>query len=150
MASTRIGDVVDHVRQVTAAAVGEGWQVLDGPLIGELMDKAVVVGFTESVDRPGYTTAREQMDGYGRPSYREDFTVRCLLTIASGDTDLAPLRDQATTALAAIEDALRAQHVAAGVWNRAGLTGDTQWIPLQDPNGAAMNVIYTVEGTCLL
>ncbi|MHB1063533.1 MAG: hypothetical protein ACYC1Z_03405 [Georgenia sp.] len=148
MPVTRIPAVVDLLRQVAVDATG--LQVIDGPHVGELMDEAIVIGFTDSVDRPGYSTTWERQPGFGAPSLRENFTVRCLLTVASGSIDMAVLRARCGEELAKFDAALRDRHVADGVWDMAGLSGEAEWLPLQAPDGASMTVVFTVEGACLL
>lgn len=147
MATTRIPQVVAKLAEIYAAT---GLQVVDGPHLGELMDEAIVIGFTQSVDQAGYSTDVERLDGFGAPRYRENFEVVSLITVASGETDVAALRNRCGDVLGQIDLAVRDAVVVAGVWDRAGVTGATQWIPLQDQQGAAMNVIFSVAGSCLL
>ena len=148
MAATRMPAIVDRLGAIMKEATG--LQIIDGPHIGELMDEAIVIGFTESADRPGYQSTITRQPGYGAPSLLEEFTVRCLLTIASGDTDIAALRNACGGHLNDLAVALAVEHVAEDVWERAALGGDAEWLPLQGQDGAAMSVIFTVEGACLL
>lgn len=148
MELTRVGLVVDAL--IVACKTATGLQVTDGPIIGELMYEALVVGFTDSPDRPGYELDVSRQDGMGRPRLRENFTVRCLLTLTSGTTDPKPLRDRAVAYLGLIDDALRDEHVSTGVWDRAALTGRFEWIPVQHEGGATVNVLFEVAGSSLL
>lgn len=143
-----VGRLVTEARTATDLE-----QVLDGPHLGEVMSDCLVLGFTDSADRPGYESTITRQDGTGRPRLVEEFIVRCLVSIASGDTDEAAvsrLRARCGDVLAAIDTHLRGLGPVPGVWDRAALTGDTEWIPLQDQDGAAMNVLFTIEGAALL
>lgn len=147
-ATTRIADVVDAL----VALIGEaapGLQVADGPVIGEVLAEAICVGFTEGADRPAYDTETRRADGMGRRNV-EDWSVRCFLTISSGDMEMKPLRDRAAEILGAIDDALRARNVDAGAWDRAGLAGAADWVPVITPQGGLCNVFFTIAGTSLL
>lgn len=147
---TRMPEVVDAL--IDAVETATGLQITDGPHIGHLMDAAVVVGLTEGPESPGYRTDLEQLEGVGRRArYRENWTVHCLLTLATGGTDMAALRTQAGTYLAQIVEALRVQ--PAGLsrpWDTIPRVARTQWAPIQAESGAIVNVVFDVDGTCLL
>lgn len=145
---TRIHLVVDKLLEISGDATG--LQVLDGPHVGEVMLEAIVVGFTDGPDRPGYSVDVARQDGLGRPRLREDFTVRMLMTVTSGDIDMAALRTRAATLVGQLDTALRDDDVVAGVWERAALGGEMQWIPIQHTQGATCNVLFEVVGSSLL
>lgn len=152
MALSRMPSVVDRL-VAEARTATDVEQVLDGPHLGFLMSDVLVLGFTESADRSGYESRVSRQEGYGRPRLVEDFVVRCLVTTATGDTDeqaVARLRARCGEVLAALDEHLRDLGPVQGLWERVALTGDTDWIPLQDDSGAAMNVLFTIEGTALL
>ena len=145
---TRIAQVIDTL--LALCATSTGLQVTDGPHLGELMDEAICLGFTDGPERPGYAVAVRRQEGMGRPRLAEDFTVRSLLTISSGDTDMSALRGRAADLLGQIDTALRDDVVHGGAWDRAALGGEMEWIPIQHSAGATVNVFFTVEGTSLL
>jgi len=148
---TRMPEVIDALLTIIEEATK--LQVTDGPHLGELMDAAVVVGLTDGPETPGYRTDLEPLDGSGRRArYRESWTVHCLLTLVSGDTAMASLRAEAGGHLAAILEALRYQPAdgARPPWDTIPRIARTQWAPIQDQNGAAVNVVFDVVGTCLL
>ena len=145
---TRIHAVVDKLIDISGEATG--LQVLDGPHVGEVMLEALCVGFTDGPDRPGYTVDVSRQQGMGRPRLQEDFTVRVLMTITSGDTDMATLRSRAAALIGQLDTALRDDVVVDGVWDRAVVGGAMDWIPIQHEQGATCNVIFTVEGSGLL
>ena len=151
MTVTRIDVVLDAILLVLRDAVPD-LAVADGPEIGLPMDRALCVGFTDGPERPGYSTTWVRQDGYGqRP--REDFTVHCFLTLGTGDTDrevLKRLRSQAAGYLQQMDAALRAVRGRTAVWERAGLGGETEWMPAILDNGAICNVFFDVVGTSVL
>lgn len=143
-----VGRLVEEAREATDVE-----QVFDGPHLGQLMSDVLVLGFTESADRPGYESRVTRQEGAGRPRLIEAFVVRCLVSTASGDTDeaaVANLRNRCGKVLADLDEHLRDLGPVTGLWSHVALTGDTEWIPLQDQDGAAMNVIFTIEGAALL
>lgn len=146
---TRIGVVVDRLVAI-AKTLGEDLQVVDGPYIGELDPRVFVIGLMESPERPGYSTSVRRQEGMGRPRLVEDFEVRCLLSIASGDIDMEAVRNECVQILTNLDVALRDDHHQADVWDRVLFGPRTDWVPLQTPNGAVCNVLFTVEGTSLL
>lgn len=142
---TRIAAVVDKLVEIHEEHGGLA-QVLDGPHIGELMDEAYVIGLTEGPERPGYEVEAVSMPGMGRARYTEEVTVRCLLTLTSGTTQMKALRARAATLLTTLAAALADQTVVAGVWSRAAFGREFEWIPIQHEQGATINVIYSI--TC--
>lgn len=147
-AVTRIADVLDALIGLIETAAPD-LQVADGPVIGETLAEAICVGFTEGQDRPGYDTTYRRQDGMGRRLV-EDWSVRCFLTIASGDSEMRPLRQRAAAILGAIDAALRAQSNRPDAWDRALLSGTADWVPVITPQGGLCNVFFSVEGTSLL
>lgn len=145
---TRIADVVDALIDLIGTAAPE-LQVADGPVIGETLAEAICVGFTESQDSPGYDTTYRKADGMGRRLV-EDWSVRCFLTIASGDVEMRPLRRRAAAILGTIDGALRDQAYRPDAWDRALLSGTADWVPVITPQGGLCNVFFAVEGTSLL
>lgn len=148
-AVTRINDVVDTLVDVIQTAAPE-LQVADGPVIAELLSEAICVGFSDGVDRPGYSTDYTRQEGLGRVRYQEDWSVRCFLTVSSGDTAMKPLRDRAAAILGAIAAALADKTRAPEAWDRAALSGAADWVPVIDAQGGLCNVFFTVEGSSLL
>ncbi len=152
MPLSRMPQIVD--RLVTEAREATDLeQVLDGPHLGEVMADCLVIGFTESADRAGYESTVARQDGSGRPRLVEEFVIRCLVTTATGDTDEAAvrrLRTRCGDVLAALDTHFRDLGPVQNLWQQVALTGETEWIPLQDQDGAAMNVLFTIEGTALL
>jgi hypothetical protein len=127
-----------------------GVQVTDGPYLGELADEAMCVGLTEGPERPGYTTTINRQPGMGRPRLREDFTIRCFLSLVTGETDMAALRARAGTILGQAAETLADNHAVTDLWDRVVLGDRTEWIPVQTESGAVLSVFFTVDGSCLL
>jgi hypothetical protein len=100
-------------------------------------------------DRPGYRTRISRERGLGGVVLREHWQVHCMLSLTVGDNDVAPLRAEAVALLDLLDAALRVQVVLDGVWQRAALDGQMDWIPLLGPSGAAMTVIFDIEGESL-
>lgn len=146
---TRIDVVVAKIVAI-AQALEHDLQVIDGPYLGELDPRVLVVGLMESPERPGYSTSVRRQEGMGRPRTVEDFEVRCLLSIASGDTDMDAVRAECVQIITDLDVALRDDHTAPGVWDRVLFGPRTDWVPLQTPAGAVCNVLFTVDGTSLL
>lgn len=152
MPLSRMPQIVDRL-VAEARAATDLEQVLDGPHLGELLADCLVIGLTDSADRAGYESRVTRQEGVGRPRLVEAFVVRCLVTSATGDTDehaVARLRARCGKVLADLDAHLRALGPVQGLWDQIGLTGDTDWIPLQDQDGAAMNVLFMIEGAALL
>lgn len=147
-ATTKIPQVAAKLIDLFHDATGV--QVTDGPHLGELEDEAMCVGLTEGPERPGYTTTVTRQQGMGRPRLREDFTIRCFLSLITGETDIAVLRVRAGEVLGQVAEALAAEYVVAGLWDRVVLGDRTEWIPVQADSGAVLSVFFTVDGSCLL
>lgn len=148
---SRIGAVVDAVVAL-ARTIDDGLQVADGITVGVPQSRALCIGFTDSPDRPGYTTSWERQEGYGA-RLQEDFTIQCFLTLTTGDHDdgaAKRLRDDATALLGALDGALRAARGRDAVWERAGLSGAAEWVAAILPEGSICNVRFDVVGTALL
>lgn len=144
---TRMPAVVDGL--VALFGTATGLQVLDGPHIGEVMLEAICVGLSPDQAKPGYDVDVTQLEGFGPPRYQEEWTVSSLLSVSSGDTDIASLRVRAGELLAQVDEALRGAHVGTA-WQRAAFGGRMEWLPLQTPNGASVNVFFDVVGASLL
>lgn len=146
---SRVDAAVDAFVSMAEAAL-PGVQVLDGPLLGELMDAALVVGLADTAGTPGYESDVTRQDGYGRPRYIEAVTIRSMLTLTSGEASLADLRAQAIGHMSALDNALRDMVARDGVWDRCEMTGAIRWTPFQTSGGTTLNAFFTVVGTCLL
>lgn len=144
-ATTRIHEVVDAILSLAAET---GVQVLDGPSVDEPMLECLVVGLAE--DQPGYTVTVTREPGVGRPRMREEFTVRCLLSLVSGDTATGPLRARAASLLGDLDDRVRSAHRRPGVWEHAEVSGEMRWVPLQSSDGHMVGVWFQVNGWGLL
>lgn len=144
---TRMPAVVDGLVELFRTATG--LQVLDGPHLGEVMLEAICVGLSPDQTQPGYAADVTQLPGYGAPRYQEEWTVSALLSISSGGTDIAALRTRAGDLLAVVDQALRDAHTSAA-WQRAAFGGRMEWLPLQTPSGASVNVFFDVVGASLL
>lgn len=149
-ALTRVAVVVDKIIEIAKDLDVGDLDVVDGPRVGELDDRVLVVGLMESAERPGYVAEVRRQEGMGRPRLVEDFEVRCLLSIASGDIDVAELREECVTIITALDEALRSSSRVGDVWDRVMFGPRTDWVPLQASEGAVCNVLFTIEGTSLL
>lgn len=147
-ATTRVPEAIDAL--VTLIGEATGIQVTDGAYIGELADEALCVGLTEGPDRPGYSVAVTRQDGLGRPRLREEITVRCLLSLITGTNDTKALRERAGVLLGRIAEALADDARRPGVWDRALLGANLEWIPVLGPTGATLGVLFEIDGTSLL
>lgn len=150
---TRIDLVLDQVLLIARAALPTV-TVTDGPRVGITAMRALCVGFTDGPDHPGYATTWVPQDGYGKGGRpREDFTVHCLLTLGTGDTDddvLQRLRTDAAEQLRALDDALREHSGGNAVWKRAGLGAEAEWVPAVVEDGSVCNVMFDIVGTSVL
>ncbi len=146
---TRIDVVVDTLIEL-ASGIDPALQVLDGPHVGEILADVIVVGLSENPERPGYTTSVSRLEGFGRPRLEENWTVRCLLSVMTGDSDIPAMRARAVAIITALDTALRDAHHLEGVWDRARFGSEAQWVPIQYEQGTVVNVLFTVEGTSLL
>lgn len=142
---TRVADVIEAL--VPLARTATGLQVLDGPHVGEPMDEVLVIGLSESADRPGYQVRLTRQEGTGRPRYQELVEIRCLLSLTSGTSDVAPLRRRAADVLGLLDTALRDRVSSPGAWDRALLSGDHDWVPILSETGALVVVMFSI--TCV-
>lgn len=145
--TTRIPQIIDKL--ISLAAEATGLQVTDGAHIGELDDEALCIGLTLA-ESAGYNVEVAKVPEYGRARYRENFSIRCMLSLLTGETDMKPLRQRAGEHLGALTNALTAAPRQDGVWDEIGFGNNAEWIPLQTDQGAAMSVIFTIDGACLL
>jgi len=145
---TRVPDVVDAL--VTLFRDATDLQTLDGPHLGEVMNHAICVGLSSDQSRPGYDVEVTRQDGLGRPRYLEAWTVSSVLSLTSGDSDVAALRTAAADALGKIDTALRALRTNGDVWQRAGFGARMEWLPVLHPQGATVNVFFDIVGESVL
>jgi hypothetical protein len=146
---TRIPVVLPRLVQIATDALDDV-QVLDGPRAGELDARILIVGLPGDGGRAPYSTSTTQQDGLGRPRLREDWTVHCLLSLATGTADVAGMRTACGSALGHLDDALRDAHVVPGVWDRARLGGDMDWLAMPTTTGALCSVVFDITGSGLL
>lgn len=146
-ATTTMPAIIDQL--ITICAQATELQVTDGAYIGEIDDFALCVGIVLA-NQAGYTSEVARTQTMGRPRLTETFTVRCLLSLQSGLTDMKALRDEAGTYLGKIQTALADHARVDQTWDRAGMGGRVEWIPIQGSDGASMTVLFAVEGACLL
>lgn len=144
---TTLPAIVDRLIALHADATG--LQVVDGTHLGEVADEAIAVGMVLN-GQAGYSSRLTAQHGRGSTRYREAWTVRCFLSLQSGDVDMAALRTRAGGYLARIADALAAAAVVDGVWDKVRLGGEFEWLPVQDPRGAICSVLYEIAGEGLL
>jgi len=146
---TRIGDVIGKLVEIAGTLDPDVLQVMDGPTVGELAEQVLLIGMPDG-NRPGYKTTNTRQQGMGRPRLQESWQVHCLLSLASGSDDLLALRNRAVELFGDLDTKLRDDHTVAGVWDRAALLGDMDWIPLQGPTGATLAILFDVSGESLL
>lgn len=155
---TRVGDVVAailHVAQDLAAALVTDnpdlpLEVHDGPSLGVIYDRALIIGLPDGADNPGYRATTERAQGMGRRK-TETVTVHCLLTLSTGDDDaMADLRSQALTVMRYLDASLRSEDPIDEPWQRVAVLGDADWVGLLHQEGSTLNVLFDVEAVCLL
>ncbi|WP_402465790.1 hypothetical protein [Isoptericola aurantiacus] len=147
-AVTRVDAVVARLIKIFGTATG--LQVEDGPSIGEVMFEAIVVGMPSGSSDPGYTTKATRLPGLGPARYREDSTVRSMLTVTSGNTVAAEVRNACAGYLRTIDAALRSDQVVEDVWQRVELDGDMDWVVIQHEDGVTCTVFFSVSAESLL
>jgi hypothetical protein len=101
-------------------------------------------------NQPGYKTTNTRQQGLGRARLQESWEVHCLLSLSTGSDDLPGLRGSAVEILGALDAKLRDEPLVDGVWDRANLLGDMDWVPLLGAAGATIAVLFDVTGTSLL
>lgn len=147
---TRVDEAVTALIAIAKAALPTV-DVLDGPVVGELMDEALVVGFADSPDVPGYECELVEQEGWGRPHYIELITVRMMLTLASGDAPVADLRARAAEHLAALDTAYRdASAQTQSAWDKLRSGSQVKWVPYTDETTSVLNVFFSATGSALL
>ena len=150
---TRIADVLAALKTLAEAATAGvvGFEVLDGPRLGELPWKHLMLGITDTPDTPPYTTHYSRQEGFGRPRYVEEFTIRCGLTVADGSGNLAGVRAEVVSILGLLDVALRDAHTDSGTWDQIGIgEADMTWYPVPNQDGSTVLVFFSIEGSSLL
>jgi len=151
---TRVPAVLEKLVEVATAALADvepAVVVMDGPRLGELPWRHLMLGITDSPDTAPYSTHYTRQDGLGRPRYVEEWTVRCGLCLADGGDDLAGLRAEAAELLGLLDAALGDAHVTEGVWDDVGLgEADMQWYAVPNKAGSTVLVYFSIEGSSLL
>lgn len=155
---TRVGDVVTAVLTVAHdladALVADNpdlpLEVHDGPALGVIYDRALIIGLPDGPDNPGYRASTERAQGMGRRK-SETVTVHCLLTLSTGDEDaMSDLRSQALTVMRYLDASLRSDDVTKRPWQRVAVLGDADWVGVLHQEGSTLNVLFDVEAVCLL
>lgn len=146
MTATKVPQVVTDL--VSLAEAATDFRVLRGPsLVAVLPPSHLVVGVRE--DGPGVTAERSRIEGYGRPRFREDWTVGCLLVLTDGGSDVAPLEETAAGVLDVLDTELRDSSSTAA-WETAQITGRLAWGTLHTDAGVQVAAMFTVAGWCWL
>ena len=149
-ASSRVPAALDDLRARCEATMSglpdpsDDWQVVDAGVGAQDADPDVlIVGFSD-FDGTAVTEDVAQTQGLGRGRYTETIDVRCILSSESGDEDVAARRDRCLEGLALVEAALTADYGPTVVdqWHMAG---SRAWAQSQTPQGAACEVIFTVQ-----
>lgn len=146
-ATTTVPAIIDQL--ITICHDATELQVTDGAHIGEIDDYALCVGIVLA-NQAGYTSEVSRTQTMGRVRLTEEFTVRCLLSLQSGDVPIKTLRDHAGDYLGRIQTALADHARVEETWDRVGMGGKVEWIPILGPDGASMSVLFVIEGACLL
>jgi hypothetical protein len=149
-AVTRLHVTLRELVTLATAAVGdEGVQVLDGPFVGELANDVLLLGLPDG-GQPGYRATVTRQEGYGRPRLTEEWSVHCMLSLTTGTNDVAALRERGAGLLAELDEQLRDHAKVDGVWDRASIGGQMDWVPLLGPAGASVTVLFDITGAALL
>lgn len=141
--STRLGVVLDGLLTAWRASLApSGWVVVDGPVLGDAVPPLTIsVGVGNEVNGDPYRVEVSNFDMAGR--HEEQGTVRCQLAAVAADArDLKPTRDVVLTALAAIDQGLRAPGIAGA--DRIVL-GDQQWWQLTNNDASVLIVSCNVD-----
>lgn len=151
--TTRVPEVVDHLLELLQVRPPSELQLIDGPVLGELLANVLVVGMARDQDGQGYETRLERMEGYGRPRYEEQWTISCLISLSTGESrpgTVKALRAQVGAIFADVDSKLRDEQVVEGVWQRVALGAETTWLPVRHAQGTGMHVFFDVVGESLL
>ena len=147
---SRLDVVLDRLVTVCAGATAaQKVQVIDGPYVGELAADILLLGLPDGA-QPGYRSTVTKQQGYGRPRLTEEWDVHCMLQLTTGTNDVAGLRSRAVVVLGLIDHALREQARVEDTWDRAGVAGQLDWVPLLGQAGASVTVLFNLTGAALL
>jgi hypothetical protein len=149
-AVTRLDVTLRELVEIATAAVGgEGVQIIDGPYVGELSADVLLLGLPDG-NQPGYRATVTRQQGYGRPRLTEEWLVHSMLSLTTGTNDVASLRERGALLLALLDEQLRDRVKVDDVWDRAGLEGQMDWVPLLGPSGASVTILFDIAGSALL
>lgn len=139
MLTTVPGVIAALVAALRAAPGLDGVAILDGPPVRHLdRDDVILVGFRGTPGEPGVRATRDPADLGGRTD-RESYTLWSIISVASGDTDLAPLRERAVALLNEFAAVVRGDPTLGGAAARLRMT-DTDMEQAQTQQGAEVNV----------
>ena len=146
--STRVPEILSALA-AGARSVLSDVTVLVGPrVIEELGPRVLIVGW------PGDDGATVQNRLTRSPEfghrYEEQVEVRCAVSVVSGSTDAEPLLADARAVLASVEAWMKANPALGGVVDLAGFGPDARWLMGQTPDGAALDVFFSVIAQSLL
>lgn len=131
---------------LTTALRGAGLPVLGGPTVtGSPLTKVVTVGFT-SADDTTTVEAAAVLEGLGVEPNREQFTIRCFASVASGSaSDMDAVLDGVYDLLAGVGDAIARDATLMGEVLFAYISEHTLR-QRQDSSGAIASISFGV--TC--
>lgn len=133
------------VSTLSGAPALEGVPVFDGPALdGTSQDAVVTIGYTGDPDDPSTVTGQDEYDGMSTARSREQYTVRCAVSVRDGTGDPAAPRTRAFDLLSAIGGVLAANPSLGGACMQAGI-GAWNLIDDQATTGAVATIAFGID-----
>jgi hypothetical protein len=153
MATSRIPAVIDYLFTTFQAASTLGQAaapntvaVYDGPVItGEPARLVLWVGIDDpNADVPQSASSDQSWAALGKQSKNEQVSVNCTAQAWGGETDVKALRTQVFALVSAVEDILRADVMAGGIFQFSQVTGLVLY--QNQPTQGFAQVAFQIEG----
>lgn len=142
--SSRVPEAVDALVELAQAMKADGVvdDVFDGPTpMGATKNHTAIAVF---VTPEAAVVEQQPMSGWGTV-YQEAFDVVCNIISWSGGDAVRPHREACLEILDDLKTRLTADPQLGGVCDRAYLGRRARWIPVNDDNGASVEVAFTVR-----
>lgn len=153
MTTTRMALFIDAL-VIAARTALPAVSVVDGPpldwddlQLGDAVDAVSEKSFLFVGATPGEDGGDTALDygGAGNVSQDEVGTIRCTVLCWSGEATVKPVRDQAFTLLAAVEQILLTNPSLASTVLYSRVAAINSYSPLQDENGVSVLVDFSVS-----
>jgi hypothetical protein len=133
------------VSTLRGAPALEGVPVFDGPALdGTSQDAVVTIGYTGDPEDPGTVSGQNEYEGLSTARSREQYTVRCAVSVRDGTGDPVAPRTRAFELLSVVGGVLAANPSLGGACMQAGI-GAWSLIDDQATTGAVATIAFSID-----